>query len=191
MTLPASGAISMLANVRAELGLSGALNLENASVRTLYGIASGAINMKAGYGKSNKPTYRPNAVVAGYYAGSVTNPSNAWDSNPSTYAMVTGSSLSTYLGANAFHGFPAIAFAGTLYVNCLYWDDPGINSGSCTAGNAAMGALAGVGAPSYNGNIISWPISTSNLSQLYIWFTSGVDGKGDSTGAYVYDIYCQ
>ena len=54
MTLPASGAIS-LNNVNVELGLSGttSINMNQATVRTLFAVASGAISMSDGYGKSN------------------------------------------------------------------------------------------------------------------------------------------
>ena len=55
MTLPASGAIS-LNQVNVELGLSGttSINMNQASVRTLFGVPSGAISMSNGYGKSNR-----------------------------------------------------------------------------------------------------------------------------------------
>lgn len=54
MALQLSGPIS-LNNVNVELGLSGTttISLNQASVRTLFGIASGAIRMSDGYGKSN------------------------------------------------------------------------------------------------------------------------------------------
>jgi hypothetical protein len=55
MTLPASGAIS-LNNVNVELGLSGTASIDmgSAAVRGLFGVASGAISMSDGYGKSNE-----------------------------------------------------------------------------------------------------------------------------------------
>lgn len=55
MTLPASGAIS-LSQVNVELGLSStaSINMGAANVRTLFGVASGAISMSNGYGKSNR-----------------------------------------------------------------------------------------------------------------------------------------
>jgi len=55
MALPSSGPIS-LNNVNVELGLSGttSINMNQASVRTLFGVPSGAIRMSDGYGKSNE-----------------------------------------------------------------------------------------------------------------------------------------
>lgn len=54
MALPSSGPIS-LANVRSELGLSGAISLGQSNVRSLAGLASGAIAMSALRGKSAAP----------------------------------------------------------------------------------------------------------------------------------------
>jgi hypothetical protein len=55
MALPSSGAIS-LNNVNVELGLSGTaqISLNDAAVRGLFGVASGAISMSNGYGKSSQ-----------------------------------------------------------------------------------------------------------------------------------------
>lgn len=52
MALPSSGSISM-AQVRTELGLSGAISLNQANVRTLAGKPSGTISMSDLYGKSS------------------------------------------------------------------------------------------------------------------------------------------
>lgn len=54
MTLPASGVITM-GDVNTELGYSAtaAISLNDTAVRTLFGIASGAISLNDGYGKSN------------------------------------------------------------------------------------------------------------------------------------------
>lgn len=55
MTLPASGSISM-SQVRTELGGSGALDLNNTSVRSLAGVSSGKISMSQLRGKSKGTT---------------------------------------------------------------------------------------------------------------------------------------
>jgi hypothetical protein len=56
MALPSSGVISM-SDVNVELGLSSSatISLNDAAVRSLFGIASGTISLSDGYGKSNIP----------------------------------------------------------------------------------------------------------------------------------------
>lgn len=82
MPMPSSGAIS-LNDANIELGIASGttISLNQASVRTLFGIGSGAISMGNGYGKSNRVTrsitiaadtanYVLNtAKVSGYSAG--------------------------------------------------------------------------------------------------------------------------
>jgi len=60
MALPVSGAISMN-QVNVELGLSGttSINLNQSTVRTLFGVASGAISLNDGHGKANAFTFSP------------------------------------------------------------------------------------------------------------------------------------
>jgi hypothetical protein len=55
MALPASGAIA-LSDVNTELGLSSTatITMNDTAVRTLFGVASGAIDMNTGHGKSNR-----------------------------------------------------------------------------------------------------------------------------------------
>jgi len=55
MALPASGAIS-LNQVNVELGSAGttSINMNQSTVRTLFGVSSGAIAMSNGYGKANE-----------------------------------------------------------------------------------------------------------------------------------------
>ena len=54
MALPSTGAISLY-DVNVELGLSGTttISMNQTSVRTLFGVASGQISMSDGYGRSN------------------------------------------------------------------------------------------------------------------------------------------
>ena len=66
MALPASGAIS-LNQVNVELGNSGTanINMNSAAVRGLFGIASGAISMSDGYGKSSETVLTNEGTING------------------------------------------------------------------------------------------------------------------------------
>jgi len=90
MALPASGAIS-LNNVNVELGLSGTtlISMNQASVRGLFGKASGAIRMNDGYGKANE------------FSFSIT--SNQTNANLRTLALAAGwtGSAKVYATINA------------------------------------------------------------------------------------------
>ena len=75
MALPASGQIS-LANVNVELSLTSTaqISMNDAAVRTLFAIASGAISMSNGFGKSNAPVVTPgsqNYTTPGTYSFTV------------------------------------------------------------------------------------------------------------------------
>ena len=65
MTLPVSGSSISLNQVNVELGLSGttSINMNQATVRTLFAIASGAIAMSNGFGKSNAPVVTSIAIA--------------------------------------------------------------------------------------------------------------------------------
>ena len=64
MALQSSGYIS-LNDVNVELGNSGtaSINMGSSAVRDLFGVASGAISMSDGYGKSSSPS-RADLVAA-------------------------------------------------------------------------------------------------------------------------------
>ena len=82
MTLPASGAISF-GDVNTELGLSATaqISLNDAAVRGLFGIASGAIDMNTGHGKSNLPAAPTmgSAYKGGYFGGRIYDGVNYYD----------------------------------------------------------------------------------------------------------------
>lgn len=71
MPLPSTGPISM-ADIRSELGLSGAISLGQSNVRSLAGLASGAIAMSALRGKSaaiGLASFNLSAVASGTMCG--------------------------------------------------------------------------------------------------------------------------
>lgn len=73
MALPSSGAISLnLVNVELSLTATAQVSLNDTAVRTLFGVASGAISMSNGYGKSS---VIDQMIIAGGY--------------PASYAAVT------------------------------------------------------------------------------------------------------
>lgn len=92
MALPASGPITLNA-VNVELGLAGTatISLNDAAVRTLFGIASGTISMSDGYGKSSSLGY-----IEDYFSTTL------YDGIDGTQTIVTGVNTQQ---ANALGGY--------------------------------------------------------------------------------------
>lgn len=66
MTLPASGPISLNAvNVELQQTATGTISLNDTKVRTLFGVASGAISMSNGYGKAYTVAGNSGVLTAG------------------------------------------------------------------------------------------------------------------------------
>lgn len=110
MALPASGRIRLGADVNVELGNSATtkISLGQASVRSLYGVASGAIRLAAdGYGKSN--------------AFSATISSNQTNLNLRTWALANG-----WNGSSA----ASITVAGGVYIYATSTGNAGLTTGS-------------------------------------------------------------
>lgn len=134
MTLPTSGAIS-LNQVNTELGLSAtaAINMGASNVRTLAGVASGAISMSNLHGKSN--TIPPTISIASYSNGAsdtvtlnvagdpAPTTSGAWVSGGSIINVVKNSNtqytFSATQGGTATgtYRFTATNSAGSAYVD--------------------------------------------------------------------------
>jgi hypothetical protein len=108
MALPGSGAIS-LSQVNTELGLSASatITMNDAAVRTLFGIASGTISMSNGYGKSNGLAADYLVIGGGGGAGNV---------NPSYYNFYAGN-LGGGGGAGGYlTGSPALSGSYTITI---------------------------------------------------------------------------
>jgi len=86
MTLPAAGSPISMGQVNTELGLSGAVSLNDTGVRSLFGVSSGAISLGNGYGKTYaNGVYRPTTYTQIQGTGTLTNPGNMYDGSLSTY----------------------------------------------------------------------------------------------------------
>lgn len=106
MTLPTSGAIS-LSQVNTELGLAAntAINLNQANVRSLAGVASGAISMSNLYGKSSLTllgTFSVSVVrepTSGYYV---------YSTAPDRFHIMLDTTLGTMLGYSTWEFYNSI-----------------------------------------------------------------------------------
>ena len=181
MALPASGSISMN-QVNVELGAAGTTqrSLNDAAVRTLFGVPSGQISMSNGWGKSNFPgalgTYQ--ASQGGYYTGTqsgyylwvtTTAVGKQWKTtNTSTTnaASTTDGYTNTMCNANATH--PAFQYADGL-------SDGGFSDwyiGACCElqqqyNNRSCGTIPSYGASSY------WSSTEYNTSYAWSLYSSG------------------
>jgi len=170
MTLPASGAIS-LNNVNVELGRSATaqIDLNNAGVRTLFGVPSGAIAMSNGYGKANSLTGVRYVVLGGggcgVYGGggaggmlTVTGQTL----NPGSYPVTVGAGMPYAANPGGSNlTAPGSSFNGTSVT--------GGGSGGANNNNAAGNGGSGGGAPSQS-------LRTGQ-------FGSGISGQGNPGGS--------
>lgn len=176
MTLPSSGAIS-LNDVNVELGNSGTaqISMNDAAVRGLFGVASGAISMSDGYGKSNVFAFtisstqvdanlRTLAVAAG------------WDETTAVEATI-GSGVNIN-GSVAANSTAALTIDGS-------W--PGgvtlINNGSITGrgGNGNNGSVGPYVAAQAGGRALSASVAVTIDNQGTI--AGGGGGGGNSSSS--------
>lgn len=179
MALPASGVIS-LNNVNVELSLAGttAISMGQASVRTLFGQASGSVDMNTGHGKANSFTFT--ATIA----------SNTQDYNLRAAAVTAGWDGSTALIASVTINTGVIVSASSTAAVAF---DTGItfptgttltltNNGSIV-GKGGTGGAGGVNAfPASQGSIggnafkAQASMSVNNVGTI----SSGSGGQGGS-----------
>lgn len=170
MTLPASGAIS-LSQVDVELGRASTatISLGETAVRTLFGVASGAISMSNGYGKANAFVYTITEHLA--------------NANLRSYAISKG-----WNGTSA----AVITLAAGYYIYATSTDTPALTiNGSWPGGltfvnNGYVMGMGGVGSSATvnagaGGNAISLGVSCT------INGTSGYIGGGGGGGGGMYN----
>lgn len=173
MTLPASGPIS-LNQVNVELGLAGttSINMNQASVRTLFGVPSGAISMSNGYGKSNtfSFTIASNQTNANLRTLAV---SAGWNQASNVSATINGG---IYISSNGT-GTPALTVNGSFPAGVTL-----INNGFIVGmgGNGGKGYYNGAaGAGGGTALSVSTAISITNNGTV----AGGGGGGGGGMGA--------
>jgi hypothetical protein len=180
MALPSSGVIS-LSDVNVELGLSSTaqISLNDSAVRTLFGVASGAINMEDGYGKANEFgfTIASNTTNANLRSLAV---SAGWDESTSLIATLDSG---IYISSDAT-GTPALTIDGSFpsgvkFVNNGTVVGDGGNGGAGGyAQNSPPGAVGGGGGTAIS---ISVAVSIENNGVI-----AGGGGGGGGGGGSIY-----
>ena len=182
MALPASGRMRQGADVNVELGNSATtqIALGQASVRTLYGVASGAIRLAGdGYGKS------------GGFSATIS--TNQQELNLRTWALANGwngtSAATITVGSNVYIWSDNIATpgltingswpAGITLVNSGFIMGKGGNGG----GYAGTGGGGGQTSPQAGGNAISLGVNVSITNNSYIGGGGGGGREGRYSGA--------
>jgi hypothetical protein len=135
MALPSSGSIS-LSQVNVELGRSAtaSINKNESAVRTLFGVASGAISMSQGYGKANQFAFSiaSNQTNANLRTLAV---NAGWNQSSSVVATINGG---VYLSSNGT-GTPGLTIDGS-FPNGVSLTNNGFIVGMGGAGGKGGGA---------------------------------------------------
>lgn len=177
MALPSSGAMRMGADVNVELGNSSSaqISLGQSSVRTLYGIASGAIRLAAdGYGKSNifKFTISSNQTNTNLRTLAV---NAGWNQDSAVEATV-GSGVYIYSTST---GTAALTIDGS-WPRGITLINNGYIMGMGGAGGAAPGGSGGGGGPAMS---LGVSFSLTNNSYIGGGGGGGAAGNNSSGGA--------
>jgi hypothetical protein len=180
MALPASGAIS-LGQVHTELGQSATTtsSLGDTDVRTLLGVASGAISLSNAYGKSNTATYNVTVTTntANYNLHNAVVTAGWNGTSVCTVTCTINASVWVYANSNGVYGFATGTFpAGSsvtiinngLIVGC---GGAGGAGGVASSGAGGAGTAGSAGGPALNATV---NISITNNG----WILGGGGGGG-------------
>lgn len=177
MALPSTGAISF-SDINTELGVSSTTlrALNDAAVRTLFGQASGAVDMNTGHGKSNRtsPTFT--------FAANATNQTVAlaslsgYSAGKSCITITINSGVYVYSTSTAT---PAITFTGGTTGDVLSI----VNLGKIMGMGGTAGAVNNGGAPGGNAICLSYPATINNTNaSAYIGGGGGGAAGNHSAG---------
>lgn len=175
MTMPSSGPIS-LSQANVELGFSATvtISLNQASVRSLFGVASGAIAMSNGYGKSNvvtiSYTFTSSTVNASLNLSSI----SGYSAGKSIITVTVNSGV--YLWANSTGNYGLSLTGGTTGDTLTL-----VNNGFIM-GQGGSGTTAQNGGPALN--IAGLGISGLTLDQTNGSAYIGGGGGGGGVAAY-------
>jgi len=193
MALPSSPASISLSQVNTELGLSASatITMNNAAVRALFGISSGAISMSNGYGKSNGLAADYLVIGGGGGAGNV---------NPNYYnfdagnlgggggagGYLTGSpalsgSYTITIGAGAAGAYPSNGSNSSIIGGSLSITATGGGSGGTYGSAGKAGGSGGGGAYSGTSDSTRFPVGGAA--------TSGQGNAGGKGDWFHYDIF--
>ena len=165
MALPASGAISFN-NINTELAVSGTTQrgLNDAAVRTLFGQASGAVDMNTGHGKSNSINLTVASNTANYNIRTAAgNPSGVVTVN-----VTVNSGVWVYDGANATWGmYTGTGWAAGSVINI-------INNGKIVG----YGGYGG----SYNAYVMAQTNGGPGAHALYLGWNVNITNNGMIAG---------
>jgi hypothetical protein len=186
MTLPASGAID-LGEVDVELGYSASatISLNDAAVRSLFGIPSGSISLANGYGKSHSNSNVINITIASNVKNYniYTNRGSNYRAGISTInltinsGVVVGSTSRTTYSLDTGSGW---ATGDTIsIVNNGYIAGAGGKGGRGNSTTFATGTPGIAGGPGIN---LQWPVSITNANGYIYSGGGGGGGGGGSNG---------
>ena len=186
MTLPVSGPIS-LKDVNVELGLSGttSIGMNDASVRTLFGVPSGPISMDNGYGKSNRVT--ASATISSDTANYTVNTAKAsgYVAGKTDFTLTINAGVFVYSGST---GTPAL----TVDTSWAAGDTVTIINNGIIQGMGGNGGTGGYWAAGYpngqsgsaGGNALTAQRATIINNSSGVIAGGGGGGGGGSSGQY-------
>lgn len=184
MTLPAAGSPISMGQVNTELGLSGAVSLNDTGVRSLFGVSSGAISLSNGYGKTfANGVYRPTTYTPIQGNGTLTNPGNMYDGSLSTYGSCyvpdTYQMAGSVVGLN-LSGFPEGGSITSIVIKYMLYSEEGVGYSPNIALSASDGSNTINGSTSFSFPISHGAIGVPQTATFNIddWTTGYLDPDG-------------